>query len=90
LSDIAHDPVNVPTPFIRQVAFNVHAANDDNTYPLETCGMAVVEIGNPHKVKLKLYGLAAVAAALLSSHRKRADEFSKIVDQSGITTPPVV
>jgi len=34
--------------------------------------------------------LAAIAAPLVSSHRKRGEEFSKIVDQSGIIFPPVV
>ena len=38
----------------------------------------------------KLYAGDVVAAPFVSSHRKRAEEFAKMVDQSEITTPHVV
>lgn len=77
-------------PLIIHVALSAPAANTESKYPLETCGIGVVESGDPHKVKWNVYGLLAVAAALVSAHRKCAEVFACTVDPSGMIVPPVV
>ena len=51
LSAMAQEPCNPAIPFMVHAALSAPAAIEESTYPLETCGIGVVEIGDHHKVK---------------------------------------
>jgi len=48
---MAQEPCNPAIPFMVHAALSAPAAIEESTYPLETCGIGVVEIGDHHKVK---------------------------------------